>query len=140
MLTYPNFGLQSSYAGSGGLYAPHQTRAATNQAVADAYANSQYYDTRKSQMAPGRSMGASSQRNLLPQAIAGRVNAANATAMTPFQDAKAGAQFDLANQVAREGEALGWAGLGVQDQSTAFSNQQRQRQMGWSLLNQIMGW
>lgn len=123
-----------------GIYTPQQTRSATNQAVADAYSGNNYYEARKRTMAPGRSAGVSTYRNALPTAIAGRVDAAQASAERPFADEQANARNILGGETAREAEALGWGGLGMQGQSNAYGIQNQRQGMGWSLLNQIMGW
>lgn len=123
-----------------GIYNPRQTRGAVNQAVADSYASNNAYEAQKRYSNRGVSRGLSATRNMLPSMINGRLGAANAMATMPFADEQANAQQMLAGQVGREGEALGWGGLGYQNQANAASNFNRKQDMGWSLFNQLMGY
>ncbi len=130
---------QFGSAAPASIYSPQQTRQATNQNVADAYSNNNYYEASKRFMGPGKSLGASAWRSAVPLTVAGRVGAAQATAETPFGDATANARQYLGQQTAADAESLGWGSLGLGQQANNMNNYTQRQGMAWSLLNQILG-
>lgn len=121
------------------LFSDRQTRSALNQAVAGAQAQYQPYDLNKRFNNPGFSKGIGTARNMQAPLMAGRANAADAMATLPFNDMAANANQLLQGQVARENEAQGWGNIGANNLAHAQQLSNERQQLGWSLLNQIMG-
>ena len=133
---YPATNINTSVAPKP-LYTPQQTRSALNQAVAGAQADA--YDIRKRFNNPGFSSGIGTARNMQAPLANSRARAADAMATLPFNDMGANANQLLQGQVARENEAQGWGNLGANNLAHAQQLSNQRQQLGWSLLNQIMG-
>lgn len=121
------------------IYTPQQTTAATNQAVAAQHAQGDPYAQFKRFDRPGVSRGAQTGAMALPGIMAGKLGAANAAAMLPFEDAQANAQHVLSGQLAREGEALDWGNLLARLEETQSRLRTSGIQPGLSLLNALLG-
>lgn len=121
------------------IYSPQQTTAATNQAVAAQHAQGDPYAQFKRFDRPGVSRGAQTGALALPGIMAGKLGAANAAAMLPFEDAQANAQHILSGQLAREGEAIDWGNLLARLEETQSRLRTSGIQPGLSLLNALLG-
>jgi hypothetical protein len=121
------------------VYQPQDTRAATNQAIADAQMNANLRWLQKPYDKPGVSRSASQLALAIPQAQQYLSQGQLAAQQIPFSDATTNAQSLLRGQTGRDAEGLGLANVLSQFNSSNMGFNTAQNSSLLNLISSLLG-